>query len=193
MLLRRPRRPRPRGESAIWARLSRRLNSASEAKHLPEKRGLTNTLKGDPRPMESRAIARVADRKAVAPKGHASGRATPIKGLFGDNSRKPHRARGWESQEPPLGRANNANAAAPDGGTHNQGLIGDSSRNIPHRARVEVLSFLSRFARRLRAPEVRFPFAFISPPHAAAPKANAQVGINGGLLSHGGLWRGGGV
>ena len=34
----RPPRPRPRGESAIWARLSRRRNSASEAKHLPEKR-----------------------------------------------------------------------------------------------------------------------------------------------------------
>ena len=57
------------------------------------KSDLTTTLKGDPRPMESRAIARVVDRKAVAPKGYASSRATPITGLFGDNSRKPHRAR----------------------------------------------------------------------------------------------------
>ena len=29
--------------------------------------------------------------------------------------------------------------------------------------------------------------------NAAAPKANAQVGINGGPLSHDGLWRGGSV
>ena len=71
---------------------SRRVRYLGEA----EKRGLTNTLKGDPRPMESRAIARVADRKAVAPKGHASGRATPIKGLFGDNSRASPIGRGVE-------------------------------------------------------------------------------------------------
>ena len=84
---------------------SRRVRYLGEA----EKRGLTNTLKGDPRPMESRAIARVADRKAVAPKGHASGRATPIKGLFGDNSRASPIGRGVGS--PNFARLRNARAS----------------------------------------------------------------------------------
>ena len=55
-------------------------------------------------------------------------------------------------------------AAAPDGGTHNQGLIGDSYRNIPIGRGNGCPLSLSRVDRRLRAPKVRFPFAFLSPP-----------------------------
>ena len=55
-------------------------------------------------------------------------------------------------------------AAAPDGGTHNQGLIGDSYRNIPIGRGNGCPLSLSRVDRRLRAPKVRFHFAFLSPP-----------------------------
>ena len=49
---------------------------------------------------------------------------------------------------------------APDGGTHNQGLIGDSSRDIPHRAREWKSSFLSR----LKCDCEPRKSAFLSPP-----------------------------
>ena len=102
VLPRRPRRPRPRGESAIWARLSRRRNSASEAKHLPEKRGLTNTLKGDPCPMEQTGNQRsLWGQLSQAPSGAGwESQPRPL-----EERERTNQRRRWESPKPPLGNA----------------------------------------------------------------------------------------
>ena len=103
-----------------------------------------------PRPMESRAIARVADRKAVAPKGHASGRAngqskvslgttlaSPIgRGVGSPNFARLRNARA--SPNAPAPRVSPSPSGEPEGAatrgaTHNSPAFGDFARKAPRR------------------------------------------------------------
>ena len=106
-----------------------------------EKRGLTNTLKGDPRPMGQRqSKVSLGTTLAQAPSGA-----------------------GWKSQEPPLGKREAQINAAPDG--------------------TRKGNFRTSKARFNRARGWESPRAAVGTSkartNAAAPKADAQVGLNG--------------
>ena len=147
--LRRPRRPRPRGESVGSARLERSGNRASEAKPLPHIYGRRTHLKRRP-PSRARGQA-----------GHGGGtlNATRSAGRGWESQGQSLAERGRTTQRPraediPLAEGEPEGRTS-GGATHNSADFGDSSRTRPSArgrcARAEGVGLPEREARTRRA------------------------------------------